>query len=314
VADHAGFYERECRFYEELAAEAGMRVPRCIASVRSAPGEAADMRRRVDRLASKPPWLGRLAFLGDVLGMALARRRYALLLEDLSGLTSLKQTDGCTPQDAERALASVARMHARHWQGEVLDRPWLVDVRAVARIQQRRFRRQLPSLVARYGAAIGEGTRRHLEWIAEHGTRLAQWVNDSPPTLVHGDFRLDNLFFDGDEVVAVDWQACARAPAAFDVAYFLGGNLKAEPSSAELERLLDGYLQRLHEAGVCGYAREQLRQDYERALLLCLWVLAPVVAVVIRLGGAELFDAWMPRLLRSAERIERLPTVRHENG
>ena len=53
-----------------------------------------------------------------------------------------------------------------------------------------------------------------------------------PWTIVHGDYRLDNLLFGGAAAAApvavVDWQTCAHGPALNDVAYFIGAGLTAD--------------------------------------------------------------------------------------
>ena len=46
-----------------------------------------------------------------------------------------------------------------------------------------------------------------------------------PHTIIHGDYRLDNLFFGTDEsdyeLAVIDWQIASRGGAAYDVAYFI---------------------------------------------------------------------------------------------
>ncbi|PYV29185.1 MAG: hypothetical protein DMG22_23655, partial [Acidobacteria bacterium] len=50
-----------------------------------------------------------------------------------------------------------------------------------------------------------------------------------PRTIIHGDYRLDNLFFGQaggvDTLAAIDWQISARGRGVFDVAYFIAGSL-----------------------------------------------------------------------------------------
>ena len=69
-----------------------------------------------------------------------------------------------------------------------------------------------------------------------------------PHTIVHGDFRLDNLLIRPDvpEVVGVvDWQTCTRGPALRDVAYLLGAGLLPE-----VRREAEGELVRRYHAGL----------------------------------------------------------------
>ena len=48
-----------------------------------------------------------------------------------------------------------------------------------------------------------------------------------PWTIIHGDFRADNLLFGGDRVVVVDWQTVGLGPGPSDLSYLLGASLTA---------------------------------------------------------------------------------------
>jgi aminoglycoside phosphotransferase (APT) family kinase protein len=58
---------------------------------------------------------------------------------------------------------------------------------------------------------------------------LVDWQlsRPAPFSLVHGDYRLDNLMFPlaGQDVVAVDWQTITVAHPTRDLSYFLGTSL-----------------------------------------------------------------------------------------
>lgn len=92
-------------------------------------------------------------------------------------------------------------------------------------------------------------------------------------TLVHGDYRLDNLFFrrhdNGPEVIAIDWQICVRSVGAYDLGYFLSQSLTIEDRRTHEERLLDIYRSTLAEAGI-DYPADELMEDYRRTVLFCL--------------------------------------------
>ncbi len=95
-------------------------------------------------------------------------------------------------------------------------------------------------------------------------------------TMVHGDYRLDNMFFGEDgapyQLAVIDWQSPNRGWGAYDLAYFLSGNMPAERRRACERDVLAAYHDALTEAGVRGYSREQLWEDYRRSLLVYLGV------------------------------------------
>ena len=66
--------------------------------------------------------------------------------------------------------------------------------------------------------------KRTGEDLASNVIRMLDGIAGRPQTLVHGDFRADNLFFGGPDggqgLAAIDWQVSSRGGGAFDLAYF----------------------------------------------------------------------------------------------
>ena len=68
---------------------------------------------------------------------------------------------------------------------------------------------------------------------------------------MHGDYRLDNLFFADDGTVAViDWQLAMRAPGQTDLVYFCANNLTVEMRREHDRTLVERYVAELHRLGV----------------------------------------------------------------
>ncbi len=72
-------------------------------------------------------------------------------------------------------------------------------------------------------------------------------------TLVHGDYRLENFMFAGEDgsLVVLDWQLAHAGGGAQDLAYFISQNLPVR-SVASTESLLDAYHDALVAGGVTG--------------------------------------------------------------
>src|SRR5439155_9185706 len=85
--------------------------------------------------------------------------------------------------------------------------------------------------VDRYGGALDAAQVALAE---RFGAALARWSGErqGPSTVVHGDYRLDNMLFGsatgGYPVAVVDWQTCAHGPGASDASYFLGAGLPVD--------------------------------------------------------------------------------------
>jgi hypothetical protein len=93
----------------------------------------------------------------------------------------------------------------------------------------------------------------------------------SPWTLVHQDFRVENMLFGpagSDEVKVIDWQGIGRGPGAYDLAYLLGGSMDVALRRDLEQTLVKTYFDALLASGVADYSFEQLWDDYGHAHLM----------------------------------------------
>jgi aminoglycoside/choline kinase family phosphotransferase len=227
-------YENEVRFYQQLADDLPMRTPEV---------HYADLDDEGDR--------------------------FVLLLEDLAPARQGDQLAGCSAEVAEVAVAELVKLHAPRWGDPSLaDLEWLHRDREMS---QQFMLMLLPTLWAgfrdRYAADLGPDV--HHAGDALFANLEAYLLGDTEPsTIVHGDYRLDNLLFDpspgGVAIAVVDWQTCTHGPALQDVAYFIGAGLQ-HPERREVEA---GLVQRYHAgltaAGVTDYDADRCWHDYRR--------------------------------------------------
>ena len=204
---------------------------------------------------------------------------FVLVLEDLGNLTAADQVRGATPEQARRAVREVAGLHGRYWD-RVEQLPAVFREMLAPRVWsalQVSYLLGLPRSLSLLSASWPEEVRDLAE---EYGLRLVDHLGqlvEEPLTLVHGDYRLDNMFFDGDGLTVVDWQNSAVANGLYDVAYFLAGSVAPEVRRAvERDALLE-----YHDI-VCGlgareFPFERCWRLYRETLLGCL-VLPVVVA------------------------------------
>jgi aminoglycoside/choline kinase family phosphotransferase len=73
----------------------------------------------------------------------------------------------------------------------------------------------------------------------------------SPACLAHGDLRVDNLFFAGNDVAVVDFQFCTRASGLYDVAYLISQGLDPTVRRGHDLELVERYVRALRSAGRC---------------------------------------------------------------
>jgi aminoglycoside/choline kinase family phosphotransferase len=262
MLDPARVYERETRFYQQLAARPAVAAPRC--------------------------WFA---------GMDDTAREHVLLLEDLAGFRNGDQAVACSVADAHAALAALGAFHAAFWNDDsVAGLEWLPPINAEINkaTGEAVYAKSLPGFLDVFGRVLTPETMAMAQRYGSNVRQLLDRLEALPNTVVHFDFRLDNLFFDGPSdapVRLIDFQAVARGGGAYDVGYFLSQSLDIEDRRAHEGELLDTYLDALAAHGVTGYGREQLQDDL-RVGIIYSWII-PVMAVG---GGFDLSDERAMRL------------------
>jgi hypothetical protein len=194
-------------------------------------------------------WVHRPAcFLADY---DLADARYTVLLEDLSPAEPGDQIAGCSPDDAAAVMPELAALHAPRWDDPTLrelswlDHPSPEGARGATEVIGQLFSGFVDRYRPRLDAEVLALTERLMASLERY------LVNRSRPwTVVHGDFRLDNLLFGGPRVAVLDWQTVKVGPALSDVAYFIGSALEPELRREHEGALVRSYHQQLLDLGV----------------------------------------------------------------
>jgi Ser/Thr protein kinase RdoA (MazF antagonist) len=295
-----GVYEREIMFFRSLAREAPIRLPTLIHADFDR-DRGSEHQERILRTLDRMPRV--LAGLVGRLGARVAAakdRRYVLLIEDLASMRPGDQLAGLDEQGCMQVLGAIAALHRHFWQSpRLLGHFWLVPLDVDARLRHARFKQNRE----RFTGVIGENLARTLTWLDTHGEALTRrFVADAPETLAHCDLRLDNVMFDGDQCAFIDWQLVRRAPAAYDVAYFLSSALHEDCDQAAERSILRHYHRALD---VASYPYDSFERDYRRAMLMHLANLASADEVDFGNDrGGAMMAAWMRRLAARARNID----------
>jgi aminoglycoside/choline kinase family phosphotransferase len=231
---------------------------------------------------------------------------FVLLMQDLAPAQQGDQLAGCTRSEAEAALDELVNLHAPRWGDAALaDLEWLHRDPETSKLMALAM---LPMLwqgfVERYADRLGDDV--HEAGGALFGN-LERFVTapSEPHTVVHGDYRLDNLLFAAEgerrSVAVVDWQTCAHGPAMSDVAYFIGAGLLAEERREHERELVERYHRALTAAGVTDYPWEQCWTDHRRGTWAGLIMAVGASMLVERTErGDEMFMAMAHRHARHA--------------
>ncbi len=237
-------YIREVGFFRSLASESPIRVPKTFHSA-------------VDLDTSK----------------------FVIVMEDFGDMRSVDQITGMNIGDAEHAIDELAKWHAKWW-GEGLA---MAESGATLSLNNPIYHAILPMVFAEGWTKLTEGLKLP-ESVLQIGEKwigalpqMLEKLSTEPTTMVHGDFRADNMMFANDGSLAlIDFQVVGTGTAAYDVAYFITQSLDADVAAGSERRLFDRWVTKLHEAGVSTDQTDRMWNDYRLAALFCL--VYPVVA------------------------------------
>ncbi len=168
------------------------------------------------------------------------------------------------------------------------------------------------ALRQRYAGRVPAQILHAIQEAAPDWAAVLRRCAEGPQTLVHNDFRLDNIFFQPDgQPVVIDWQLAGRCRGTQDLAYLLSGSMPTDVLRECWDALLRRYHARLSAAGVCGYGLEQCRFHYRQSLL---YSLAPGIAMLGRMqlrgGDARgLADTLVLRTLTHATDLDVFATL-----
>lgn len=231
-----GLYAKEVRFYRDIAPLLDVRVPHVHFS-----------------------------------GLASDGGEFILLFEDLGPCRGGNQIAGCSLDDAEAAIRQAAAIHAPSWHNHaILGTDWLVPSPTVSQQVRALYPQAQTIWRERYADTLEPEFMQLCEAVAEHTASVFANETPAPVSLVHGDFRLDNMLFDikgGAEPIAMlDWQTVTIGHPMTDIGYFLGCGIGDELRSQHEDRLIALWLSEMAARGV-KLSRGEIRDDYRRGAL-----------------------------------------------
>lgn len=264
-------YEREAKFYMQLADTVDVRRPRCH-------------------------WVE----------FDESSHDFVLVLEDLAPAEPGNQITGCSVEQARLAVVELAALHGPRWGDPTLyDVDWLQrrTARADGEMLQAAYQHLLTPFLATYAKYLSKDQH---DLAVTFGSRLADWIDGRSEvlTLGHGDYRLDNLLFGtaagGPPVAVVDWQTPNHGPGVVDVSYFMGAAVMPDVRRSIEADLVGEYASALGRYGI-DIDRSAVWRDYAHASFAGL-VMAVVASMVVTPTprGEAMFAAMATRAAQHA--------------
>jgi aminoglycoside/choline kinase family phosphotransferase len=250
-----------------------------------------------DRTPARTPRI----YLADI----ESEQEFAVVMEDLSGYRQGDQVVGCTAAEAEACMDELSKLHAAFWDrvdgGDLEFIPYHFPSYFSDGLEQGAIA-YWDAMIDLYGDHVPDFLRDVRQRYLAAIPSMQEWMTAAPRTIVHGDWRMDNLFFGsspGHAPVAVcDWQGIMRGKAMHDVAYFLSQSMPSDQRREHERDLVASWHAGLAEAGVADYGAEQAWEDYRRAVLY-MWTYVTVIAGSLDPSN-ERGVAWMSEMVSRA--------------
>ena len=237
-------YIREVRFFQNLAQDSPIRVPRGYYGA-------------VDEETS----------------------HFVQLMEDMGSLRIVDQNEGMNIDDSRQAVDELALWHAQWWgkadpiveRGDSVclsDPVYPAVLPMVFAEGWEKVNNEMT--IAPEILAVGPAWTDKLEWMLGS-------LSGAPNTITHGDYRADNILFaDDGSVVLLDFQLTGRGSASYDLAYFITQSLEPDLAATHETELFNRWRDGLIAAGVPEGETVGLWERYREAAYFCL--VYPIVA------------------------------------
>lgn len=225
---------------------------------------------------------------------------FLMLMSDASDYRMGNQVSGATLDETELCIDELTKLHASFWN-DIEHVEWLPHISNSDNARNMALGAEAgwPRMMEYFGdlvpAAIDDRRDDYLANIANQQEKL----DTDPITLIHGDFRMDNMLFgqkpEHQPLLVVDFQGPLKGKGIQDVAYLLSHSTRTEVRQQHEKALIRRYVDGLLKGGVSDYNFETAWEDYRSGVLYC-WTVAVVIAGTLDPGNERGF-AWMSKMV-----------------
>jgi hypothetical protein len=168
---------------------------------------------------------------------------FVILMEDLSPGLPGDQLAGCSVDEAALALEELAKLHGPRWGDASLFQFELFKETddESANTTESLYEQVMPGFIERYQDRLNT---EQISMVEQTCRVLLPYANNyqNEKTLIHIDYRLDNMMFGGPyPLTVVDWQSIQMGCALNDVSYFIGTSLLPEERRKSERDLVNHY-------------------------------------------------------------------------
>ena len=274
VADSYDMYGKEYRFYTQIAPTVPLRAPKCYHA----------------------------EFNSD-------NNDFVLVLEELEGFRIGDQVEGCSKAEAHELIAGIASLHRSTWQPDHITdiKPHDMPYQRLGMIDG--IKMGLPVVLKEFPELFDDELTQVCTDLPNHVASLLDRIAPGPMVIVHGDVRLDNIFFADDGIAMVDFQALCKAPPEHDLAYFVTQSLPADVRRSE--DWLAHYHAALTSEGI-SYSIEDSRLRYRLYVMyfLCYAIIIAGTLDAANERGRKLGEILLGNALESIRELDAIELIR----
>lgn len=271
VAQQFNLYERETRFASELDPQTSARTPQTFFS-------------------------------------GVDEDRFLILMQDMTDYQVGSQVEGADLRQTELAIDELAKLHAAFWD-RTAELDWIpaaADSYHAAALQAMAVD-GVGNLADRFGDFLADEMKQCGGEFQAAIPEMQQWLVEEPTTLVHGDYRMENLLYgcqpDHHPLAILDWQGPLRARGMMDVALFLGHSTRTDVRREHEQTLLQRYQQGLEQQGIEPRDFSALWEEYRRTVMYN-WIYVVSVAGGLDTSNEKAF-AWMSQMVARQSAISK---------
>lgn len=236
---------------------------------------------------------------------------FVLMMQDLTPAVQGDQLAGCNADQANLALKELAGIAGPRWCDSSLKNiEWLFPKVDENTNPSELWELLMPGFIERYQHKL---EKDHLELVLKLGEKFSKYAVQDPEifTVVHIDYRLDNMMFGGQNpITIVDWAPTLGSGAA-DAAYFMGTGMNADQRQKDERHLVKEYHDRLLSYGIDNYSFDKCWQDYRHRSFSGL-VMAVIASMIVEQTdrGDEMFMTMAKRSADMAIELEALKLLK----
>ena len=170
---------------------------------------------------------------------------FVLVMEDLAPGKQGDQLGGCDLEAGYLAMEQLAHLHGPVWGDTSLSHELVTSRKNDPGTMKELYDHLSPGFIDRYDARLSSKEKAMVKAVGEYLT-LYLMNYRGPQTLIHIDYRLDNMMFGGPYPLAVvDWQSIAYGCGLNDASYFVGTSFDPAERAKSDEHLLRRYFDAL---------------------------------------------------------------------